>query len=1108
MLAAGQTSAGRYVVAAAAAAALLSIVVRGSAQETAAQVPSGIVDCLVPGTVRMLGRRPYPTPARPALLSASECTIRGGDFLLFDRANYDTSLAYWIAEADGGNGNPDAMFYVGEIYAKGLGRAPDFVKAAEWYQKAADAGHTTAMISLAHLYKTGTGVDLDLVHAQELYSRALGSDVELDPASVKGADQRVQTLLAEVEDITRQKRDVEQALAETNRQLAEARNALDVAIAGRAGDSELISELRAAIEEQEAELDAYRADLEGISAQNAELVALREQLEQQQIETARLEAMLDDADRQVVRASEELASQQALLETRQEAFDRQLGDATADRESLQTASRELEQQRNRIRRLEEELRGVEEERDLYATLADDAASQQDRVAALNARIVTLEQRSQDAEVQLVETRAELEAARVDLDAEIAAAQQQDSASAAELERREAEISALQAEVERAEQEALRHRADIELLTSQSDQLEQLRVALEREEAQSGRLREILSITQAEVEQHRVDIDRLSADREALEEEIAELEANAAAGDEASQALLRQREQSLVEAQRSLQALREEAEQTELEFDGYRQQMTAAGERQSRAIEDLRNALDQTRAERERLQERLDAANRELAAAQVDFVVEVRRREELQDELFAERARREANEEELDARQAELDAQSQQVDRLRKQVARLELQRDEYAAELDDQRAREQAQLVEFAGPRIILTEPSESLLASSQLLTRGGGQTRGVSVVPVAEMQSIRFIRGRVEAPAGLAFLTLNDEQVAFDTKVHSFVHPIELDAGAMTVRLIARDHNGKEDVREFVYRGDATRVAPPEIFDPEERFLSSRDTVLDDLRYYALLIANEDYQEDTFFRDLETPIADAEAIGRVLEERYGFEVEILRNATKAEIESALERVLYTEQLDDDPDNDRDAVLIYYAGHGFINYAFRETGEYYWVPVDARESSPTSWFETEFLNKFLKRTSTPQILVVADSCYAGNLPSRDGVVNDDEPPHSPTFQRFVERYSKMPSRWVYTSGGLSPVLDGGGGGHSVFARAFLDVLEENNNVLSANRFQERVTPLVLRRAEELDYEQTPYFGYLASAGHEFGYFFLPAPRYPSDQLALSSPSYLASRGEP
>jgi len=44
----------------------------------------------------------------------------------------------------------------------------------------------------------------------------------------------------------------------------------------------------------------------------------------------------------------------------------------------------------------------------------------------------------------------------------------------------------------------------------------------------------------------------------------------------------------------------------------------------------------------------------------------------------------------------------------------------------------------------------------------------------------------------------------------------------------------------------------------------------------------------------------------------------------------------------------------------------------------------------------------------------------------------------LARMTRKRSRTAMVSGGLEPVLDSGGGGHSVFAKAFLAALEEKD----------------------------------------------------------------------
>jgi len=137
-----------------------------------------VVDCLLPGKVRRLGRRTtYLTPRRPIRTTALDCQIRGGEYTEFDRSSYATALEVWIAEAKAGSA--EAQYYVGQIYEKGLGLEPDYATAARWYEKAAQQGYSAAQINLGYLYEVGLGVDQDSTQALEWYRRASGLPEEL-----------------------------------------------------------------------------------------------------------------------------------------------------------------------------------------------------------------------------------------------------------------------------------------------------------------------------------------------------------------------------------------------------------------------------------------------------------------------------------------------------------------------------------------------------------------------------------------------------------------------------------------------------------------------------------------------------------------------------------------------------------------------------------------------------------------------------------------------------------------------------------------------------------------------------------------------------------------
>lgn len=131
-----------------------------------------VVDCLLPGQVRMLGNRSYVTPRRPATLTAAECQIRGGEYVAYDRADFKTSLNVWMPTAE--QGDADAQVNVGEIFEKGAGGTPNYQAALIWYNKAAEQGNKRAQFNLGTLYEQGLGVEKDAVAALEWYRKAWG----------------------------------------------------------------------------------------------------------------------------------------------------------------------------------------------------------------------------------------------------------------------------------------------------------------------------------------------------------------------------------------------------------------------------------------------------------------------------------------------------------------------------------------------------------------------------------------------------------------------------------------------------------------------------------------------------------------------------------------------------------------------------------------------------------------------------------------------------------------------------------------------------------------------------------------------------------------------
>ena len=83
-----------------------------------------IVDCLLPGQVRQLGNSTFLSQRRPIRTTTAECSIRGGEYVAYDRADIKQALRIWMQTAEGGD--PEAQTNVGEIYERGMGVPPDY----------------------------------------------------------------------------------------------------------------------------------------------------------------------------------------------------------------------------------------------------------------------------------------------------------------------------------------------------------------------------------------------------------------------------------------------------------------------------------------------------------------------------------------------------------------------------------------------------------------------------------------------------------------------------------------------------------------------------------------------------------------------------------------------------------------------------------------------------------------------------------------------------------------------------------------------------------------------------------------------------------------------
>jgi hypothetical protein len=195
----------------------------GAAQKLAADANT-IVDCLLPGAVRRLGAgMTYLAARKPVLLKTAECEVRGGEYVLYDRA--DPKVAFRIWEAAARAGDADAQRRLAQIYEMGIGAEPDYKNAASWYRKSAEQGNHAAAMALAALYETGLGVDKDPEEARRWYERARSPA----PKSDAGPSREVDKLTRELQEKERRLTELEARLAQgaaAQAELAQARQAL------------------------------------------------------------------------------------------------------------------------------------------------------------------------------------------------------------------------------------------------------------------------------------------------------------------------------------------------------------------------------------------------------------------------------------------------------------------------------------------------------------------------------------------------------------------------------------------------------------------------------------------------------------------------------------------------------------------------------------------------------------------------------------------------------------------------------------------------------------------------------------------------------------------
>lgn len=136
----------------------------------------------------------------------------------------------------------------------------------------------------------------------------------------------------------------------------------------------------------------------------------------------------------------------------------------------------------------------------------------------------------------------------------------------------------------------------------------------------------------------------------------------------------------------------------------------------------------------------------------------------------------------------------------------------------------------------------------------------------------------------------------------------------------------------------------------------------------HALLIGISQYRH---WPSLDWPRADAEQLAEVLKKHYGFEDVRLICDEKATRDNILNELnCLAGEL-----KEQDALLIYYAGHGFCP---APDSDAYWVPADGKQNvspgkAPRQWISNALLKGRLAKLRANQVLVISDSSFSPTL---------------------------------------------------------------------------------------------------------------------------------------
>ena len=330
-----------------------------------------------------------------------------------------------------------------------------------------------------------------------------------------------------------------------------------------------------------------------------------------------------------------------------------------------------------------------------------------------------------------------------------------------------------------------------------------------------------------------------------------------------------------------------------------------------------------------------------------------------------------------------------------------------------------------AAPKMVWIEPSkDSVTINRKDFTFKLGINSGTEITKIET-----FLNGLPVSERGLTVAKEGDQN--YDELIEK---PILLNIGDNTIRIAVENKDGlKSESTIFikVLEGSLASV------------MNRKD--------YALLFASDDYDE---WSDLTNPINDAQTMAKELTDKYGFEVEVVTNATQDEIMLKLRDYAQKSYQDDDQ------LFIFFAGHGQYDDTFQEG---YIVAKNSRKTdfAKSSYIAHSVLRNYIDNLPCKHIFLTMDVCFGGTfdpLIARANTRGEDDLYKDVTKEEFIERKLQFKTRQYLTSGGKTYVSDGIPGRHSPFTSKFLEGLRSSGGqddiltIAELFKFLEKVNP--------------------------------------------------------